>query len=167
MPAGSPQGDSGGDNEDGESARLTRNYNELLQELRVTQTGVQILTGFLLTLPFQGRFTDLDDYQQGVYLVLVLLAVLTTALITAPVSVHRILFRKHLKAELVDSADRLARTGLVALAFTLGGAALLVFDVVLDRTAGLVVGGGVLVLLTVFWLVVPLQLVRTSEGEQR
>src|SRR5215213_2429038 len=80
-----------------ERERINRNWDELLQELRVTQTGVQILTGFLLTLPFQQRFEDLDDYQRDLFLVLVLLAVLTTALIVAPVSLHRILFRKHLK----------------------------------------------------------------------
>src|SRR3712207_4786869 len=74
--------------------RSDRNWNGLLQELRVTQTGVQILTGFLLTLPFQERFEDLDGYQRTLYLVLVLLAILTTGLITAPVSLHRILFGK-------------------------------------------------------------------------
>ena len=36
--------------DESEAERLTRNLNELLQELRVTQTGIQILTGFLLTL---------------------------------------------------------------------------------------------------------------------
>jgi len=142
--------------------RLDRNWNELLQELRVTQTGVQILTGFLLTLPFQQRFHDLDEYQRAVFLVLVLLAVLTTALIVAPVSLHRVMFRKHLKAELVDSADRLARAGLVALAFTIAGAALLVFDVVLGRTEGVVVGAAVLVLLAIFWLAVPIRLTRAN-----
>lgn len=147
--------------------RLDRNWNELLQELRVTQTGVQILTGFLLTLPFQSRFTDLDDYQHAVYLVLVGLAVVTTGFIVAPVSLHRIMFRKHLKAELVESADRLARAGLVTLSFTLAGAALLVFDVVLDRTAGWLVGAAALVLLTILWFVVPMRLTATAAAGKR
>ncbi len=108
--------------------RMDRNWNELLQELRVAQTGVQILTGFLLTVPFQQRFLDLDDYQKGVYLVLVVLAVTATGFIVAPVSLHRILFRRHLKRELVDSADRMAQTGLAALALVLAGSALLLFD---------------------------------------
>jgi Family of unknown function (DUF6328) len=145
--------------------RLDRNWNELLQELRVTQTGVQILTGFLLTLPFQERFTDLDHYQRTVYLVLVVLAVITTGLIVAPVSLHRIMFRKHLKAELVESADKLARAGLVFLGLTITGAALLVFDVVLDRTAGYLVGGAVLVLLAVLWFLVPVRLTRTNQAD--
>jgi hypothetical protein len=137
--------------------RMDRNWNELLQELRVTQTGVQILTGFLLTMPFQQRFTELDDYQHGLFLGLVLLAVLTTGLIVAPVSLHRVMFGKHLKRELVVSADRLARSGLFTLALTIAGAAMLVFDVVAGRTAGWLVGIAVLVLLAVCWLAYPLR----------
>ncbi len=148
-----------------EAERLDRNWNELLQELRVTQTGVQILTGFLLTLPFQGSFDDLDGYQRALFLVLVVLAVLTTGLIVAPVSLHRIMFRKHLKRELVESGDRLARAGLVALALTISGAAMLVFDVVVGRTEGRVVGFGALGVLAVLWLVVPLVLTRNGHAE--
>ena len=147
-----------------ETERMDRNWNELLQELRVTQTGVQILTGFLLTLPFQQRFEDLDDYQRDLFLVLVLLAVLTTALIVAPVSLHRILFRKHLKGEVVDAGNRLARAGLVALALTITGVAMLVFDVVVGRTAGLAVGAGSLAVLAVFWLVLPMRSARGARN---
>jgi Family of unknown function (DUF6328) len=146
--------------------RSDRNWNELLQELRVTQTGVQILTGFLLTLPFQGRFEDLDGYQKTLYLVLVVLAVLTTGLITAPVSLHRIMFGKHLKRELVVSGDRLARSGLFTLSLTIAGAAMLVFDVVAGRTAGWIVAAAVLVLLAVFWLVYPLWVTRAARQDR-
>ncbi|MCG7285654.1 DUF6328 family protein [Cellulomonas sp. ACRRI] len=145
--------------------RMDRNWNELLQELRVAQTGVQILTGFLLTVPFQQRFLDLDDYQKTVYLVLVVLAVTATGFIVAPVSLHRILFRRHLKRELVDSADRMAQTGLAALALVLAGSALLLFDVVVGRTAGLVAGGATIVGLAVVWLVLPLRLSRRARQE--
>src|SRR5665648_414537 len=58
--------------------RLDRNWNEILQELRVTQTGIQILTGFLLTVPFQQRFAELTDDQRRIYLTLVVLAAVTT-----------------------------------------------------------------------------------------
>lgn len=142
--------------------RMDRNWNELLQELRVAQTGVQILTGFLLTVPFQQRFADLDAYQRGVYLVLVVLAVAATGFIVAPVSLHRILFRRGLKRELVDSADRLAQTGLAMLALVLAGSALLLFDVVVDRAAGVIAGVSVLVGLTVVWVLVPVRLSRRA-----
>ena len=81
------------------------------------QMGVQILTGFLLTLPFQQRFADLDTFQTGVYLTLVALAVLSTGLFVTPVSLHRALFRKHRKTALVTMSDRIARVGVLVLAF--------------------------------------------------
>jgi hypothetical protein len=144
---------------------MDRNWNELLQELRVAQTGVQILTGFLLTVPFQQRFLDLDQYQKTCYLVLVVLAVAATGFIVAPVSLHRILFRRHLKRELVESADTLAQTGLALLALVLAGSALLLFDVVVGRSAGWVAGACVLVGLAVVWVAVPLRLSHRARHE--
>ena len=119
------------------------------------QTGVQILTGFLLTLPFQSRFAELDDYQRIVYLVLVVTAVVATALIVAPVSVHRALFRKQMKRNIVTLADRLTRIALGVLALVMTGATLLVFDVVVGRTEGIVAGACVLVVLAIVWVVLP------------
>jgi hypothetical protein len=135
--------------------RADRNWNELLQELRVMQTGVQILTGFLLTLPFQPTFADLDDYQRTVYLALVITSVIATALIVAPVSVHRSLFRQQMKRHIVTLADRLTRVALAVLALVMTGASLLVFDVVVGRTEGIVVGASVLVVLAIVWVVLP------------
>lgn len=119
------------------------------------QTGVQILTGFLLTLPFQPKFADLDDYQRTVYLALVVTSVIATALIVAPVSVHRSLFRQQMKRHIVTLADRLTRVALAVLALVMTGASLLVFDVVVGRTEGLVVGASVLVVLALVWVVLP------------
>src|ERR1700754_1671970 len=79
--------------------RADRNFAELLQELRVTQTGVQILFAFLLTLAFAARFPSLDDTQRGVYVGTLLLAVLATALFLAPAALHRSLFRRHAKPQ--------------------------------------------------------------------
>ena len=135
--------------------QMDRNWDELLQEFRVTQTGSQILTGLLLTLPFQQRFTELDTYQVNLYLALVVVSMLATALIIAPVSLHRELFRRRLKPELVTAGHRFARAGLVALALVLAGAAMLLFDVVVSRTAGQVAGAVVLVLLVLAWWLLP------------
>ncbi len=142
--------------------RSDRNWVELLQELRVMQTGVQILTGFLLTLPFQPRFTDLDSYQRSVYLVLVVLSVGTTGMLVSPVALHRALFRKHLKPQTVTGGDRMTRVAIVLLAFVMTGTVLLIFDVVVDRTAGLVVGASVLGVLLFLWAVVPVLVRRRS-----
>lgn len=140
--------------------RADRNWNELLQELRVMQTGVQVITGFLLTLPFQQRFGELDSYQRVLYLVLISLAVATTGVLVAPVSVHRAVFRQGLKTSLVTASDRLTRVGLLMLGLVVTGTAVLAFDVVLGRTAGVVVGVLAAALLVGLWVLVPRRLVR-------
>ncbi len=141
--------------QESQAERADRNWNELLQELRVMQTGVQILTGFLLTLPFQSRFADLDQYQVIVYLALVVASVTATGLIVAPVSVHRALFRKQMKRNIVTLADRITRAALAVLALVITGATLLVFDVVVGRTAGIIAGASALVLMAVRWVLLP------------
>ena len=138
--------------------QLDRNWGELLQELRVLQTGVQILAGFLLTLPFQQRFKELDEFQVGLYLVNVVIAALTTALILLPVSVHRRLFRQRLKETLVSSADTITKIALAGVAMLSVGTAALVFDVTVGRPAGLAAGGILLGVLLVLLIYVPLRL---------
>lgn len=138
-----------------EQERNDRNWTEILQELRVIQTGTQILTGFLLTLPFQQRFTDLEQYEVTTYLVLVVVAVLATLLALAPVALHRALFRRKAKGEIVLVANRLLKVTLLAVALTLTGTAMLIFDVVVGRTAGLVAGSIAVVLITAAWLALP------------
>ncbi len=127
--------------------RMDRNWNEMLQELRVTQTGTQIITGFLLAVAFQNRFPELDRFQQWVYLGLVLAAVLTTALGLAPVNLHRVLFRKHAKDAVVQIAHILLRITLVGVGIILTGAVLLIFDVVLDRNRAIIAAAVVAVVL--------------------
>ena len=134
---------------------LTRNWDELLQEIRVTQTGVQILTGFLLTVPFSNRFADLTTFQRNVYLAVLAGSVLTTGLVVAPVAMHRVLFRKRRRELLVESGNRFAVAGLAMLAMTVSGVVLLVVDVVVGATAGWVAGGAILLVLTLLWGVFP------------
>jgi thiosulfate reductase cytochrome b subunit len=155
-------GDSAPDQES-ESERLTRNLNELLQELRVTQTGVQILTGFLLTLPFTNRFTTLDDVQRYAYLGVLTGSVVATGLIIAPVAFHRVLFRHGQRPWLVSAANRAARAGLAALALTTSGMVWLVFDLVTDRTWAGVAGVLSLLFFTTLWGLVPLRAPRSEE----
>jgi hypothetical protein len=119
----------------------------MLQELRVTQTGTQIITGFLLAIAFQNRFAELDRFQQGVYLGLVLAAVLTTALGLAPVNLHRVLFRKQAKEVVVEIAHVLLRITLVGVGIILTGTVLLIFDVVLNRNVAVIAAAVVAVVL--------------------
>lgn len=135
--------------------RLDRNWTDLLQEFRVLQTGVQLLAGFLLTLPFHDAFEDLDGFQRGLYLALVLLAAVTTAGMLVPIAVHRRVFQRHVKHRLVLVGHKLAKVVLVLVACLITGIATFIFDVVLDRTAGLVVGAAMVVLSVVVLAVVP------------
>jgi Family of unknown function (DUF6328) len=121
--------------------RMDRNWNEILQELRVTQTGTQIFTGFLLTIAFQARFDQLTTFQTRIYLVLVIAAVLTTALGLAPVSLHRGLFRRGAKMIIVQTGHIILRIALVGIAVMLIGTVLLIFDLVVGRTAALIMAG--------------------------
>ncbi|TFB49515.1 DUF6328 family protein [Cryobacterium tagatosivorans] len=135
--------------------RLDRNWDSLLQELRVTQTGTQILGGFLLAVAFQPRFTELDGYQIAVYLALVTVAAVTTAVGLGPVSLHRMLFRRHAMAQIVKIGSALVRITLAGVAIVLTGTTLLIFDVVLGRAAGLIAAAAVLALTLLIWLIVP------------
>lgn len=112
---------------------------------------MQILTGFLLTVPFTQRFPSLDAVQTDGYLAVLCGAVVATGFIIAPVALHRALFRRGEKEWLVQAADRCARAGLAVLALTMAGVVWLVFDVVLSRTAGIVAGLVALAFLTVLW----------------
>ena len=138
-----------------ENQRLDRNWNEMLQELRVTQTGTQILAGFLLTLAFQQRFKDLDGFQVTVYLVLVALASLSAALGLGPVSLHRALFRMQKKETVVRIADRLIQGILLCVGLVVTGVVLLIFDVVLGRAAGIIAAVVTAAVVVLVWLVLP------------
>ncbi|PSL39816.1 hypothetical protein CLV49_3466 [Labedella gwakjiensis] len=145
--------------------RLDRHWADLLQELRVTQTGTQILTGFLLALAFQPAFADLDRVQTGVYLTLVCLAVLATVTGLAPVSSHRVLYGRLVKERVVAFGDVLLRITLVTISLLLVGVVFFLFDVVLDRTAGLVAGALAFAVLVALWLVAPLAVRRLDDSD--
>jgi hypothetical protein len=141
-----------------ETQRLDRNWNSLLQELRVVQTGVQLLTGFLLTLPFQQRFGLLDQVMRTVYLATVACSVGATVLLVAPVGIHRFLFRRHRLQSLVSAAHRFAYSGLSLLGLALTGVTVIIFGAVAGLTAGIVAGACAFSALVVFWVALPLWL---------
>lgn len=147
------------DADDGRQETLTqradRNWNEILQELRVTQTGTQIMSGFLLTLPFQQRFAQLRHYEVAIYVVLILIAAVTTALGLAPVSLHRTLFRRHEKERMVGIADGLLRATLAFVSLLTGGVVLFILMFLGNVTAGIVGGAGVFALLAALLVVLP------------
>jgi hypothetical protein len=139
-----------------------RNFNELLQELRVSQMGVQILMAFLLTLAFQTRFTDVTRSQLWIYVITLLLSACSTALLIAPVALHRKLFRQGRKREVVDTAAKLAQGGLLTLFLAICGAVLFILDFVLSRTVALLLAAAVTVIFLLLWYVMPWRLALRS-----
>ncbi len=136
--------------------RLDRNWTDLIQELRVLQTGVQFLTGFLLTLPFQQKFGQLADAQVALYLAAVASSIMATVFLQTPVSVHRALFRRHQRAETVTLAHRMAIVGMIFLSAAVTGVASLIFDVVVGSTAAVVAGSVSFAGLVLLWGILPL-----------
>jgi Family of unknown function (DUF6328) len=141
-----------------EAEQADRNFNELLQELRVSQMGVQILFAFLLTLAFQGTFSDVTRTQLVIYVVTLLLCACSTALLIAPVALHRRLFRQGRKRQVVEVAARFAQGGLLMLFLAICGAMLFILDFILDRVTALALTGGVAVVFLLLWYAVPWRL---------
>ncbi|GAA3211377.1 DUF6328 family protein [Microbacterium terregens] len=135
--------------------RADRNWNEVLQELRVMQTGTQILTGFLLALAFQPAFADLDADQRVFYLALIVLSALTSIVALAPVAVHRFLFQRRAKAKVVAYGHAALVTAFVTVSILLVGVVGFVFDVVVDRPAAIVAILALTAVVLALWVVGP------------
>jgi len=148
------------------TARLDRNWNDLLQELRVAQTGVQLLTGLLLTVPFQARFDQLERQEIAVYLVTVALAVLASGLLISPVVLHRVLFRQHARRTLISAGQRFALAGFVTLGLAVVGVCALIFDVVLGVAAGAAAAVVSFLVFAVLWAVWPMRLRKRAAAEE-
>jgi hypothetical protein len=134
---------------------VDRHFNELLQELRVAQTGVQILFAFLLGLAFTPRFPELTTTQQGIYLVTLVLSAISAALLIAPVGYHRTVFRQRLRPQLVTTGHRYAIAGLVLLLLALVGAVQLAASFVLGARASLL-AAALAGLFATLWFLIPL-----------
>jgi hypothetical protein len=135
--------------------RLDRNYGELLQELRVVQTGVQILFAFLLSLAFYEKFNHLTSTQRNFYFITLMVAVLAGAVLIAPVSHHRMLFGQRRKDALVAASNKLAIAGLVLVMLALAGSIFLIADVLYSRTASILVLAAVIAAFVSLWFVMP------------
>jgi uncharacterized MnhB-related membrane protein len=146
--------------------RADRNMGELLQELRVALPGVQVLFGFLLTVPFAQGFEKLNGDQRDLYFGILMSTAVATAFLIAPSAMHRVLFHQHDKEHLVKLSNVLAIIGLLVLGISITGAVLLIADFIFDGpkvaifTA--VIGG----LLLVLWVALPLyRRLRLPQGQ--
>ncbi len=121
--------------------RSDRHLAELMPEVRVAQTGVQVLFGFLLTVPFTARFDTLTDPQRVLYFAVLAVAGTAAMLLIAPTSHHRVLFRCGDKPHLVRIANRYAIAGVACVGIAMAGALVFVGDVVFGSTPGAIAGG--------------------------
>ncbi len=155
-PGEQPPDPRGGDRMETAAARDDRNLGELLQELRVGGLGVQVLFGFLLALPFSNRFTELDHTQRGVYIADVVLAALSTALLTGPVAYHRLTLHRHLKGRLIRHANAMAISGLLTVSAAISLAVLLVTSFVLRGPVVPLITAATAASFALLWFVLPL-----------
>ena len=154
-----------GPSETEEKLRLDRNLAELLQELRLAIPGVTVLFGFLLALPFQGRFPEVTPFQESVYFVTLLLTALSAILLISPTAYHRLTFRHRMKEHLVPLANRLAIAGLVSLGLAVTGAVVLVTDFLYGPVVTILAGGGCGVLFLLLWILLPIAARIEEEAE--
>lgn len=145
--------------------RADRLWTELLQELRVAQTGVQILFGFLLTVVFQQRFTALSDTDRDIYTVTVMLGAAAVGALIGPVSIHRLLTGRRLKPQMVTWASRLTIVGLVLLLCTMASALLLILRLAVADTLALWLVGVMVAWFVLCWGVFPVLARHTSRPD--
>lgn len=144
------------DRDESNSERLDRELLELLNELRVAMPGVQVLFGFLLTVPFQQGFKRISDFQETVYVTTLILAAVATIFLIAPAAAHRILFRERDKERLVKVGGAQLLVGLGLLAAAMTGAVVLVTDVIFQSTTVVVLAAPLALLFAITWFVGPL-----------
>ena len=155
------------DRTESQDERYDRNYDELLQELRVAQAGVQILFAFLLGIAFQQRFGLISSTQRVIYVATLMLTAVATVLLIAPVAIHRLLFRRHRKGELVAVSNVLAISGLIVLMLAvLGGVLLILLEVTSPAVTG-VLTAMLAFLFVVTWILVPLRIRRLQQVRRR
>jgi hypothetical protein len=142
--------------DESQAERDDRNLAELLQELRVAGLGVQVLFGFLLSLPFTTVFKQLSGAERDLYLACLILAAVATALLLGPVAYHRVVFRQGQKEKLVRAANTLAILGLITVGLAVSASVLLVAGFVAGYGTGSVIAVLVLVMFGLLWFAFPL-----------
>lgn len=148
--------------DESEQERLDRNLDQLLQELRVALPGVQVLFAFLLTVPFSNGFPTLSDFERDAYFVVLVLTAISAALLIAPSSYHRVLFRAGRKRQIVMYSNRVVILGLGVLALAMSTAVMLIAHIVFGSAASIASFVIALALFGLVWYVVPLLIKRSS-----
>jgi hypothetical protein len=147
---------SSGESGESEKERLDRNFQELLQGLRVALPGVQFLFAFLLILPFQQGYAKISETQEKVYFATLICTSIATACLIAPPVRHRLLFRQGQKDWILFNSNVVVQVGFVFLAAAVSGAIYLISDYVYDSTAAGIATAGIALVLAWLWFASPL-----------
>ena len=152
-----------GDKDNGHD--LNRELIELLNELRVALPGVQVLFAFLLAVPFTQQWQKVTDVQKHTFFVTLMLTTLSTVLLMAPTSYHRLRWREHDKERMLRISNALTIAGTVVLALAMTGAVFLVTDVLFAATSAAAVSAACALVFLGFWYVLPLAMkLRDADG---
>lgn len=143
--------------------RADRRWSDLLQEVRIAQTGAQILFGFLITVAFTERFARLDSLSRSLYVAVVTLGAFAVGTLIAPVSYHRLLAGAHVKPQMVRAVGHLVALGLALLAVTTALALLLLLRVAGLGWAAWLIAGSVLLWFALCWLLLPAEVLRRAK----
>jgi Family of unknown function (DUF6328) len=144
------------DRDETQPERLDRNTVELLNELRIAGTGIQVMFAFLLILPFNTGWKRVDGFERTVYFITLLVVALAAFLLMAPPIHHRLLFRHGEKPFLIRTGNYMAIGGMVCLGLGFIGILILISDFVIGGVAPAVVGVLAATLIAGLWFVLPL-----------
>ena len=138
--------------------------SDMLEELRILLPGAQVLTAFLIVLPFNNRFDQIRDEEKVVYIITFLCSLLSLVFFTAPAAHHRLQRPLRDRVAFKNSATRLMIAGLVPLSVALVLATQLVLStVVSERWVSWSVTGVLAVVVVLLWWVFPLRSRRTGQ----
>jgi predicted membrane channel-forming protein YqfA (hemolysin III family) len=135
---------------------LDQEWSELLEEHRVAMPGAQVLFTFLLILPFQNRFQELSEAQEGLYFGAFICASIAIVLLITPTASHRIRWRQHDKEALLRYATKTSIAALVFLAAAMTASVFLVGDFMFEIPTAVVATAAIAVLFAWFWFARPL-----------
>jgi hypothetical protein len=153
------------DSGESEKERLDRNFQELLQGLRVALPGVQVLFAFLLVVPFQQGYANVTNFQEKIYFGTLICTAIASACLIAPPVRHRLLFRQGVKDWILFNSNSVVQVGFVFLAVAISGVILLISDFIYDSTAAVIATAGIGIILAWLWFASPL-IERAKEGAE-
>jgi hypothetical protein len=145
---------------------LDQEWSELIEEHRLAMPGTQVLFAFLLVLPFQRRFQELNHGQVYVYFSALLCAAIGIVLLISPTAMHRIRWRQQDKDALLKLANRTAIAATVFLALGMTASVYLITDFLFGKPATAPVTAGLGGAFVWFWYGLPL-LRRLRDGSRR